>query len=153
MTRRSRSTLPKSTPFTPNCCECRVDRKTVPRKVRTRQPRIPRGESRWPPRPGRCRQALLGSSPLPLNEWNKGSGLSERVDKSDERVSSGRPSEEPARGRSIPRRDPDEPDDGDDDSDDSGHSSDSDFLESLQWKVMTLQVRKEGIRLGSTLTL
>ena len=57
------------------------------------------------------------------------SGLSEKVDKSDERASSGRPSEEPARGRSITRRDPDGPDDGDDDSDDSEHSSDSDFLE------------------------
>ena len=62
------------------------------------------------------------------------SGLSERVDKSDERASSGRPSEEPVRGRSITRRNvernsPDEPDDGDDDSDDSEHSSDSDFLE------------------------
>ena len=32
------------------------------------------------------------------------SGLSEKVDKSDERASSGRPSEEPARGRSITRR-------------------------------------------------
>ena len=57
------------------------------------------------------------------------SGLSEKVDKTDERVSSGRPSEEPVRGRSITRRAPDEPDDGDDDSDDSEHSSDSDFLE------------------------
>ena len=57
------------------------------------------------------------------------SGLSEKVDKSDERASSARPSEEPARGRSITRRDPDGPDDGDDDSDDSEHSSDSDFLE------------------------
>ena len=57
------------------------------------------------------------------------SGLSERVDKSDSKVSSGRPSGEPARGRSITRRNPDDPDDGDDDSDDSDHSSDSDFLE------------------------
>ena len=57
------------------------------------------------------------------------SGLSERVDKSDEKVSSGRPSGGPARGRSITRRNPDDPDDGDDDSDDSDHSSDSDFLE------------------------
>ena len=57
------------------------------------------------------------------------SGLSERVDKSDERVSGGRPSGEPARGRSITRRDLDDPDDGDDDSDDSDHSSDSDILE------------------------
>ena len=57
------------------------------------------------------------------------SGLSERVDKSDEKVSSGRPSGGPARGRSITRRNPDDPDDGDDDSDDSDHSSDSDHLE------------------------
>ena len=57
------------------------------------------------------------------------SGLADRVDKSDERASSSRPCGEPARGRSITRRDPDHPDDGDDDPDDSDHSSDSDFLE------------------------
>ena len=57
------------------------------------------------------------------------SGLPEKVNKSDEHASGSRPSEEPARGRSITRRAPDEPDDGDDDSDDSEHSSDSGFLE------------------------
>ena len=57
------------------------------------------------------------------------SEIDRRVDKSDERASSSRPSGEPARGRSITRRDPNDPDDGDDDSDDSDHSSDSDFLE------------------------
>ena len=47
------------------------------------------------------------------------SGLSEKVNKSDERASGSRPSEEPARGRSVTRGAPDEPDDGDDDSDDT----------------------------------
>ena len=42
---------------------------------------------------------------------------------------SGRPSGEPARGRSITKRNPDDPDDGDDDPDDSDHSSDNHFLE------------------------
>ena len=54
------------------------------------------------------------------------SGLIERVDKSNEKGSSGRPNGEPARGRSITRRNPDDPDDEGDDSDDS---SDSDFPE------------------------
>ena len=53
-------------------------------------------------------------------------GLSERVDKSNEKGSSGHPIGEPARGRSITRRNPDDPDDEGDDSDDS---SDSDFPE------------------------
>ena len=75
--------------------------------------------------PGTIRVVLIAIERME----QKISGLSERVDKSDERVSSGRPSEEPARGRSITRRDPDGPDDGDDDSSDSDHSSDSDFLE------------------------
>ena len=57
------------------------------------------------------------------------SSLADRVDKSDGRTSSSRPSGEHTRGRSITRRNPGDPDDGDDDSDDSDHSSDSDFLE------------------------
>ena len=57
------------------------------------------------------------------------SGLSEKVNRSDEKASGSRPSEEPARGRSVTWREPGQPDDGDDGSDDSEHSSDSDFLE------------------------
>ena len=62
------------------------------------------------------------------------SGLPERVDRSDERASSSRPSEELARGRSTIRRNVERnslggPDDGGDDSDESEHSSDSDIPE------------------------
>ena len=62
------------------------------------------------------------------------SGLSDMVDRSDERASSSRPSEEPARGRSTTRRSveettPGEPDDGDDVFEESKHSSESDIPE------------------------
>ena len=60
--------------------------------------------------------------------------LSDRVDRSDERASISRPSEEPARGRSMTRRSveentPAETDDGDDGSDECEQSSDSDIPE------------------------
>ena len=62
------------------------------------------------------------------------SGLSDRVDRSDERACSSRPSEEPARGKWTTRRiveenNPGEPGEGGDDSDESGHLSDSDIPE------------------------
>ena len=95
--------------------------------LRMCSPRIPKGKRRWLLRPGRCRLVRHMPSSVPSNGWTKGFPVSLKESINPMRASSGRPSEEPARGRSVTRRNverssPEEPDDGDDDSDDSEHT-------------------------------